>query len=61
MEQIDDGEGYLFTCTNRDCKCLKTGLGLFFTTDDVEEAEKHSQENNSPMWISKKYYDGVYI
>ena len=45
---------YVFTCTNKECKCLREGIGLYFTTDDIEEAEKHSRENNSPMWIAKK-------
>lgn len=45
---------YEFTCTNRDCICLRSGIGLYFTTDDIEKAEEHSRKNNSPMWISKK-------
>ena len=43
---------YEFTCSNKNCKCLKEGLGLYFTTTDLEEAEQHSRENNSPMWVS---------
>ena len=45
---------YRFTCANRECKCLSEGIGLYFTTDDIEEAEKHSRENDSPMWISEE-------
>jgi len=45
---------YEYTCTNRGCSCLKTGIGLYFVTDDLAQAEKHSKDNNSPMWISKK-------
>ena len=45
---------YIFTCTNRECKCLSEGIGLHFTTEDIEEAEEHSRENDSPMWIAKK-------
>ena len=53
---------YVFTCTNRECKCLKEGVGLYFITDDIKKAEKHSRENNSPMWVSRmseKEYDGI--
>ena len=45
---------YIFSCTNRECQCLKEGIGLYFTTDNIEEAEKHSRENHSPMWIARK-------
>ena len=45
---------YIFTCTNHDCVCHKTGIGIAFTTDNIAEAEKHSRENDSPMWISKE-------
>lgn len=45
---------YVFQCTNRKCICIRTGLGLYFFTDNISEAEKHSRENNSPMWISIK-------
>lgn len=45
------GLKYKFTCANRDCKCLTQGVGLYFTTENIGEAEKHSRENNSPMWI----------
>ena len=45
---------YIFTCANRECSCLKKGIGLHFSTDSLEEAEKHSRENNSSMWISKE-------
>ena len=45
---------YIFTCTNHDCVCHKTGIGIAFTTGNIAEAEKHSRENDSPMWISKE-------
>lgn len=45
---------YIFACTNKECRCLKGGIGLHFTTEDIKEAEKHSRENDSPMWIAKK-------
>lgn len=45
---------FVFTCSNRGCKCLNEEMGLYFTTDDIKEAEKHSRENNSAMWIAKK-------
>lgn len=45
---------YVFTCTNRKCQCLKEGVGLYFNTNDLEKAEEHSRENDSPMWVSKK-------
>ena len=45
---------YEFTCTNKGCACLRQGIGIHFNTKDIEEAEKHSRENDSPMWISKK-------
>lgn len=44
---------FLFTCSNRECQCLNEKLGLHFFTIEMEEAEKHSRENNSPMWVSK--------
>ena len=44
---------YLFTCANKDCKCLTKKLGLYFFTTSKEKALKHSKENNSPMWISE--------
>ena len=47
-------EIYLFECTNKGCACLKTGVGLFYITASVKEAEEHSRENDSPMWISKR-------
>lgn len=45
---------YIFSCSNRECQCLKEGIGLYFTTDDIKLAEEHSRENNSPMWIAKR-------
>lgn len=47
-------EGYIFSCSNRKCKCLSEGIGLYFTTRDIDEAEKHSRQNNSAMWILKE-------
>lgn len=43
----------VFTCSNRACKCLNVNPGLYFFTHDIREAEKHSRENNSPMWIGE--------
>lgn len=53
-KEFNENGDYEFTCANRECNCLKVGVGLHFITDDIEEAEKHSLENHSPMWISKK-------
>jgi len=44
---------YWFQCRNRDCKCLSKGIGLYFFTKSIKEAEEHSRENNSAMDIIK--------
>lgn len=44
---------FRFTCSNRACKCLRQGVGLYFQTFDIKEAEEHSRENNSPMWVEE--------
>lgn len=43
----------IYTCANRECACLKVSPGLYFFTNSFLEAEKHSEDNNSPMWISQ--------
>ena len=43
----------VFTCANRDCQCLKEGVGIYFFTNDINKAEEHSRLNNSPMSISR--------
>lgn len=49
----------VFTCSNRSCPCLDEKLGLYFFTTDIKKAEKHSRENNSPMFISNMDEDEV--
>lgn len=52
--QQEKKKDFEFSCTNHECRCRNEGIGLAFTTDDIEEAEEHSRENNSPMWVSRK-------
>ena len=53
----------LFTCGNRDCKCLTEKLGIHFFTTDQRKALEHSKENDSKMWVSEhslKEIEGMY-
>ena len=45
---------FYFVCSKHGCICTRRGMGLYFTTDSLEEGERHSRENNSPMWIVRK-------
>lgn len=49
----------LFTCANRQCRCLNEKLGLYFFTTDIEKALKHSEENDSPMFISEHTQEAI--
>ncbi len=43
---------YIFVCGNKECPFCKKRI-FYFQTDNLEQAEKHSRENNSRMWIAK--------
>jgi len=45
----------VFTCNNRECQCLKEGVGLYFFTIDPALAAKHSTDNMSMMWIEEMH------
>lgn len=56
-----DVKGYKFVCSSsgfKELTCRFCGQQLVgFVTVDVEEAYKHSLENNVPMWIAKDAKD----
>ena len=56
-----NGKLFRFTCSNRNCKCLKQGIGLYFQTFDIREAEEHSRKNNSPMWVEEVKVNNLII